>query len=685
MIGIEQKRFSAAIDQILKEELQKGNLPSSKEFGLRLSKYLQSQNLGRPEYRFKKVLNGEKATSAFYNDVVSKIQKDLTILYENTVAIHEELNGKFDWFETEKNKLEYESRKLEHELKEKINLHGKTGFLTSVFDVFDDVSKVEKQEDVVIDVKKHQLTLKEEENTSYVLYPEGRLLFVMPPTSQGLFKRIPLVGKPEQILTAYKNDSWQEIWLAKEKGPATGYLEYTFKEKQVFNRIEFAVQTIKPVTVRVEFTSDDMNWLPLPYYEKGLVTNNAVSFDFPTLQAKAVRIYVDKTEHDTEIVHPEGYQYQYVFGAKSLAFYQLRYPSKGEFISKALSPQANGAFSLGKVSLVVDEELPPGTDIEYFVKIPGETMEWRQISPVNRENPVASQMLDFKYITKAPAVKLGIPSGINKEEHELPELTTNAIGFYQIGSIEKKEIIDKTEKLYAGKNAWFVKSTERDYGTAHIPTLDDWFRPPSQVYSTFQNFETGRPSVLMQGRKHTKNTQYYYSLGIFCEEKEKVFTTIPASTEPIAIFLNGEKIFEGIPNSRTQVNYVLKNGWNDIVYLVYVQSVNTVNGSTVDIGFDPTNYSVNVYASSTPLKKVSLFDLRYNTKNNDWSRYAFYEVEGKTYIVLNYGIPGINYDLFFDYIDQEPRKDIQVRALLYQNGQAAYTTPKLKRYTLQFS
>lgn len=49
MIGIEQKRFAAAVEQILKEELQKGNLPSSKEFGLRLTQYLQSQNLGRPE------------------------------------------------------------------------------------------------------------------------------------------------------------------------------------------------------------------------------------------------------------------------------------------------------------------------------------------------------------------------------------------------------------------------------------------------------------------------------------------------------------------------------------------------------------------------------------------------------------------------------------------------------------
>lgn len=685
MIGIEKKRFAAAVEKILKEELQKGNIPSSKEFGLRLTKYLQSQNLGRPEYVFQKVANGDKAVSAFYNDVVAKIQKDLQILYENTIAIHEELNGKFDWFETEKNKLEYESRKLENELKEKISLYGKTGFLTSVFDVFDDTAKVETQDDVIIDVKKHHVVLKEEQDTSYVLYPSGTITFHMPKTSEGIFKRVPLTGKPQQILSSYKNESWQEIWLAKDKGPASGYLEYVFENKEIFNRIEFEVQTVKPCEVRVEFTSDNQNWFHLPYYEKPVVTDKAVSFDFPSIEAYAVRIWITKTEHDMEVVHPEGYQYQYVFGAKTLSFYQLRYPSVGTFITRPLKPAYNGAFSIGKVSLVTEEELPVGTDIEYFVAIPGDSPEWKSISPVNRENPTSPQVLDFKYITESPANSLGIPEGYNVEEYELPELTANGIGFYQIGSIEKKEIIKNTERLYAGKNAWFVKSTVRDYGSAHIPSLNDWFQPPSEVKMDFQRMETGRPSVIMQGRKHTEHVQYYYSMGIFCDEKEKVFSTTPASTEPIAIFLNGEKIFEGIPNSRTQVNYTLKNGWNDIVLLVYTQSVDTANGATVDIGFDPSNLSVHVYASSKPLKKVSVFDLQYNTKNNDWATYAFYEDKDKQYVVLNHAIPGITYDLYMDYIDQEPRDTIQLKAVFRQNGQAAYTSPKLQRYTIQFS
>ncbi|MEK1828980.1 hypothetical protein AAAC51_07475 [Priestia megaterium] len=75
--------------------------------------------MGEPEYQFVRVRNNELAESAFYNEVVSRIQKDLMILYENTFAVHNELTSKFNWFEVEKNRLEYEAKKLETEVREK--------------------------------------------------------------------------------------------------------------------------------------------------------------------------------------------------------------------------------------------------------------------------------------------------------------------------------------------------------------------------------------------------------------------------------------------------------------------------------------------------------------------------------------------------------------------------------------
>ncbi|WP_251311831.1 hypothetical protein [Fictibacillus phosphorivorans] len=74
----------------------------------------------------------------------------------------------------------------------------------------------------------------------------------------------------------------------------------------------------------------------------------------------------------------------------------------------------------------------------------------------------------------------------------------------------------------------------------------------------------------------------------------------------------------------------------------------------MDLGFDPISVSTHCYASSQFLEKVSVFDLRYNTKNNDWSKYALYEKDGEVYIVVNHSLPGVTYDLYYDYVDDVP-------------------------------
>src|SRR5690606_27536544 len=98
------------------------------------------------------------------------------------------------------------------------------------------------------------------------------------------------------------------------------------------------------------------------------------------------------------------------------------------------------------------------------------------------------------------------------------------------------------------------------------------------------------------------------------------------------IYLNGEKLFEGIPSAQTHVNYRFRQGWNDVTVLIYTHSLE--KECTVDLGFDPMTVSTHCYASSAFMEKVSLFDLRYNTKNNDWSKYALYEKDGRVYIVV---------------------------------------------------
>ncbi|WP_433957847.1 hypothetical protein [Cytobacillus horneckiae] len=682
-INIRQKRFAVAVNQILQEELRKGNLPTSTEFGSRLNKLLREQDFAEPEYKCKRVRNSELAESDFYNSVVAKIQKDLMILYENTIAVHNELSGKFNWFEVEKNRLEYEARKLEAELKEKILLYGKTGYLASVFDIFDDLSKVDSETNISIDIKKHQISLKEQENTSFLINPECAINFVTPTSSQSTFKKLHISGKITNALNTNNNETFQEVWLSKTQGPADGYIDIVFNEKQVLNRIDLGIHTLKDAHVYVEYTADSLNYFHLPYYPDGNPINNSLSFYFPTTEIRAMRIWIRKKESDKEMVHPEGYTYQYLFGIKQIQFYQLSYPSDGEIITKWLSPNTDENFSIGKVSLVTEEEIPDGTDIEYFIRVEDREEGWKQIPPVNRDTAEAPNLIDFKYIIHASPTSLGIRENTSGREAEVVELQANGIAFYSLGAIENRKIVPRTERLYIGKDAWNVQKTRAELGPIHLPSMEDWKQPKNDIVRSVVPIKEGNRGLLLHNETFTENHQLFYGMGIFYEGQEQIISTIPSSTEPIAIFLNGEKLFEGIPSSQTNVNYKFNQGWNDITVLVYVQSLN--RPATIDLGFDPITVSTHCYASSQFLEQVSVFDLRYNTKNNDWSKYALYEKEGKVYIVVNHSLPGVTYDFHYDYVDELEHRNVQLKSVLKQFSVGQYTTPVLRRYTLQFS
>lgn len=681
-INIRQKRFTVAVNRILQEELQKENLPTSKEFAARLNKLLRDQDLGAPEYTFQRVRNSELAESAFYNEVVSKIQKDLMILYENTFAVHNELASKFNWFEIEKNRLEYEAKKLETEIHEKILLYGKTGYLASVFDTFDDLSKIESEDNVSIDVKSHQITLKQQENTSFLINPACTISFNIPKNAASTFKKIPIAGQIDYALNTNPNQTFQEVWLSKTEGPADAYIEITFNNKQTLNRFDLGIHTLKEVQVYVEFTLDQINYYHLPYYPEGKRATDSVSFFFPTTEVKSMRIWLRKQESDKESVHPQGFNYQYLFGVKKIQFFQLSFPANGEVITKMLTPNTDENFAIGKVALITEEEIPDGTDIEYYVRTSSEE-SWKPIAPVNRNNATAPNLIDFKYVIQGSPTSLGIAAQTSSQEAEIIELQANGISFYSLGSIEKRKIVPRTERLYIGKDAWMVQSVEQDLGATHIPSMNDWEQPSNPISKTVMPIQDGNRGVLLQGSTYTKHKQLYYGMGLYYEGQEQVLSTIPSSTEPIAIFLNGEKLYEGIPSSQTNVNYKFKQGWNDITVLVYIQSLN--KECTVDIGFDPITVSTHCYASSQFLEKVSVFDLRYNTKNNDWSKYALYEKDEKVYIVVNHSLPGVVYDLYYDYVDEVDHRNIQLKIALKQFSVGQYTTPVLRRYTLQFS
>lgn len=697
-MGIRDKRFYRAINRILREELQKGNLPSSKEFSWRLNNYLREHNLSRPEYNFKPVREGSTARSYDYNQTMDNVHGDLSTLYESTIDLHNLLAKNFNKFDVDKNKLEYEINILENKLKELILLYSKNGFLSTVYDVFDDMSKVEPSNTTAhIDIKKHEASIPETKNTSRKIRPEAAVAFsVLPEIEKDVIVQ-PISGTPSDALSDSMNETWQQLILADKKQVVAGYYYIDFDKKQTMNRITVSLHGVKPTLVRVEFSPDNMNWFTLPYHEDGRLVAADYTFDFPTLEMEQIRILLSKSEPDDQSTGQNFSQdlpsnhYKYVMGVKHIGLYELSYPPKADMYSVPLKVEVpvGQNFSINKVSLSVEEEVPPATDVKYWIAIPpaeDRQIEWKAISPVERSNPQYEQLIDFRNITRAPASKMIIETDKSLAEYEMQKYYANGINFYNIGEVENKLIVGSTERLFVGKNTWGVKRfkfKQANHDT-HLPTMNDWAKPQDYEHD-FVNIEEGKPGLLLDKETHEEEYNYLFSVGVLSEKFQEVEAAVPASTDPITIYVNGEQVFQGIPDKSAKVAYKFNYGWNEIVVLLYTKDIVAANGVTLDLNLDVRKYGANIYSQAKPMEKVSIHDLRYNVKSNDRNKYALEVVNEKSLVILNHAIPGLEYDFFFNYVEGEAKDTILFKAEFLKNEQHSTIAPKLKSYRLRFS
>jgi len=684
-MSIQDKRLEQATERILKEELQKGNLPTSKEFAWRLSEYLNEQDLSRPEFVFRAVKNGTLAYASKYNTDFQRIHNDLSILYQNMQEVHGALGKHFSKFEIEKNIIEKEIYQIENNLREKILMYAQGGFLTAVFDVFDDFVKVDKTqtENVLIDTKNHEVRLAEELSLSERIGHPAKTSFSI--TSNVEKKTTTLNGKIDDIHEIFVDKNWQQLIQTKEKTAMTGELLMDFEGKVDMNQLVVELINIKPVTIEVLYTSDNINWLSFAYHEEAFESATGFDITFPSVGVRQIKVIFHKEEFDEQVPDVSGYDYRYIFGIRRVEMRHLRFPEKGVLQTTPLKVTGPTNYSINKVALDVQEILPTGTDIFYEIALASETPDWRGISPLKRENPAFPQIVDFQNITRSKPTTMQIGTELAVNQYELSELKTNGISFYKIGEVTGRQLIDGSERLFVGRNAWECKYFEGTLEVGHMPSLEDWKAPLSEVQFEYEQMDETRRSLLFKNKVGPGPASYYCRAGVLYNGSQNILTLTPSSTEAIALFINGEKIYEGIGAGKANAQFV--QGWNEVVVLVYGENRGTVNGMTIDLGIDFLREFETMYISPTPMQKVELFDLRFNTKITDRNKYSVRKTEKSYEVLMNFAESGLVFDFYYDYaIDgSEGSKTILLRARFVREGDETVSSPVLKKYRLQFS
>lgn len=684
-MSIQNSRLEQATERILKEELQKGNLPTSKEFAWRLSEYLNEQDLSRPEFVFRSVKNGTLAYASKYNEDFQRIHNDLSILYKNMQDVHSALGKHFSKFEIEKDIIEKEIYQIENNLREKILMYAQGGFLTAVFDVFDDFGKVDKTqtENVLIDTKNHEVRLAEELTLSERIGTPAKTTFTL--TSNVVKKQTTLNGKIEDVHEMFADKNWQQLVQTKEKTQLTGEVLMDFEGKVQMNQLVVSFINIKPMNVLITYTPDDINWVPFSYHEQAFDTATGFDITFASVGVRKLKVTMKKEEFDEQVPDVEGYDYRYVFGIRKIEMRHLRFPENGVLQSLPLKVEGPANYAINKVSLDVNEMLPTGTDIFYEVALASETPEWRGISPLKRENPAFPQIIDFQNISRSKPTTMQIGTELAVNQYELPELKTNGISFYKIGDVTGRHIIEGSERLFVGRNAWECKFFDGTFELGHVPSLEDWNTPLNEIKYEYEQIDETRRSLLFKNKVGPGPASYYCRAGVLYAGSQSIITMTPSTTEPIAVFINGEKIYEGIGAGKANAQFV--QGWNEIVVLVYGENRGTVNGMTVDLGLDLLREFENMYISPTPMTKVELFDLRFNTKISDRSKYSVRKTDESYEVLMNFAETGLVFDFYYDFAvnGNEGNKTVLLRARFVRKGDDTIPSPVLKKYRLQFS
>lgn len=691
------------VDNILKEELQKGNLPSSKEFVWRLNNALYNRKLNMPFYKFKPYKNTEIVESARLNEQNDEIHQDLSILYNNIVDVNNSLAKYENSFEVEKEKIENEIEVQENYLKEMIFKHNDGGYLGYSYETFDDLDKTDlsNSQDVFVDTKSKELKIVEEKNTSTKIIPKTDIQFriVEQPKKK---EEETITGTPQRLLEEVEDEEdkvWQKQISLDNNQALTGYLEVQMDKEYPINKIDMDMINIKNTFVKVTFSKDGQTWFDIPYHEDKKEVDKTFSLSFPTLNMRMIRIVIEKKEADELIPSKENLDYKYLFGMKNIALYNKNYPTYGRFQSEP-HEVINGPtnYIVDTVRLSADELVPTNTSIDYEIALKREdnVLDWHFIDPMERINPKYPTSINFSNIKKDETIPLYFPSDLSVVQSEAEDLRRNGIPIYRLTSdhgdksnmyIEYKKIVDGSMKLFAGRDNWEITSypSEDVEGT---PTIEDWKKVKDRTEINYEEMPRTKSGDLFVNHVDPQSRKYLCRLGFFVSSADTIVKTIPISTDPIAIYLNGDLLFEGETSINDEINLSVRHGWNEIVVLINGKNATSVNGISTSLGFNLYSIADRVYSSSKPLTYIPLFDLQYNTKANDRTVFSSREEEGKKIQILtNFGKPGLKFDLVCDYAeemltDEEP--EVLLRATFRRDNGDSVPSPVLNKYRLEY-
>ena len=692
-MSIQNERIEYLTEKILKENLQKGLLPDSKEFVWQLNQGLYDLNNDKSSFSFKPYRNTEILTSKKLNEDNEKIFEDLYSLYKNNDHVNNLLNREYQYFLIKKKKLEKELDIEENRLRQYVQNSARPGILPYAYDTFDTTDKVDlnKTTGIFLDTNNNTAKFVEERKYSKRIFPNSNLEFTVLPRTLDL-KEDNIEGSLSNILKDTEDSVWQKQLFSKTNEIITGNLVIDFDRPHQLNNINLSLFTVNPVHLLVEFSRDGNSWYNIPYHEDEILVEKEIALDFPEIEVKSLKFTLTKNEYDETFSGEDDYNYKYLFGFEYISLYKKSYPSEAVLYSKELELQNMPKnYAIDTVQLKTDDWVPTNTDLTYQVALAGDSPDWQYIDPVNRKHPRFPQKVHFHNLQRNIKNELYFPSDLSIKQSEAEDLLKNGIPLYKLSHsfggkeqfhIPSTKILEGSTRLYVGKNAAEVISYPSDGTPLKVQDFLQVQDEKKHYYHPLPQINSGDIFV---NKRDDQKRKYLIRIGLYLDEP-KVVSSAPVSTEDMIIYLNGNEIFQGITSPDNYAHYSFKGGWNELIILIDGEDSNTVNGVSTSLGFDFNQITKQVYSSSKSLQEVDVFDLQNNTKIHDRTVFAKREVEDGIEFLTNFAQPGLQFDLFYDYKEEFKDNDkILLKVNFTRENNENVPSPLIRQYRLEFS
>jgi hypothetical protein len=555
-MSLQRARVEQIMEELAKEQLLDGRIPSSHELATKFNELLQGLDPTLPRMQLRLQGYRTRFNRTAYNTTVEELVADMRLLFDESVGTAIRILKGVNADDVQSRSLGYQTAIVDDLLEDLLlNEPGAAGYFFGVFDSFNDLSKVNLQQttcDVDLETGAARLPVAGGVNRLSLAFminrARARLSFDQPdaivssnlvPGSRFGFIFDDIIGSV-----------WQEEVLARTSDPLTAEFQIPIallpaqdpqeierrahaSEAQIdlvenaaryISRIDIDPLTETEMAVQVLHSIDGQNWTLIPNHPpQVLLKDKRVSLRFESTLVKYLKLNLT-TGPDSEVQIGGGpSHWTYHYGLRSLAVYNSGYAASAELISRTLAPEEVTDTPLGKLALNVDEVVPPGTDIEYYVAQASADPSWIRVSSGLRDQAVAPAIVDFAGALLSPRTENGLRVQVTPPQHS----QRNGITFYEVGLTVDSDYIRRSSRLYRGINAWkkkvnYVESTHVAKQNFVVFTLSD---NKQSLYLEIEDERIASPSASVAGSTTTVFTRH----SIFRDESVPV---IPEGNVP---------------------------------------------------------------------------------------------------------------------------------------------------------